>query len=314
MLIVIGFLSWGSRITFDCIGQTILSGKAEGWKKWKLCNLIMNRNNGAQSSCVLLTMIISGCQPCWLWGFKIFPTPTQTDLTPISKLSKRKQSTGCFALQGRLPISFLWKVFTDFYNLVCAYRHAVSSLQRFHDLCSKHMDKDGDLATERALCAPWYNAWTSSGRGSLLSKDCGKVFLLRWAFLKPAESPLHCSSQHHIPLEKSSFLPFISNLLCFLFPEFVFWSFWIWTKPKSQLKSRSILAASLMLLVRTRWNHMWRVWFQACYQPGFTGKPFSRVKLAAVTSLWILSELLSIFWALCCFGLEFAVQQTVPLD
>lgn len=45
-----------------------------------------------------------------------------TDLTPISKLSKCKQTTGCFALQGGLPISFLWKAFTDFYNLVCAHR------------------------------------------------------------------------------------------------------------------------------------------------------------------------------------------------
>ena len=112
---------------------------------------------------------------------------------------------------------------------------------------------------------------------------------------------LHCPSQHRIPLGKSSPLPFISNLLCFLFPEFAFWSFWIWTKPKSQLKSHSTLAASAVVLVCTRRNHMWHVWFQARYQPGFTCKPFNRVKLTVVTSLWILPELLSIFWALCCF-------------
>lgn len=101
-----------------------------------------------QSSCLLLTVIISGCQHCWLWGFKIFCVPAQTSL--YFQAFQCKQNTGCFALRGGLSITFLWKSFTDFYNLVCAFRHAASFPKYFVDLGSKHLDKDRDLAAQRA--------------------------------------------------------------------------------------------------------------------------------------------------------------------
>jgi len=68
-----------------------------------------------------------------------------------------KQNTGCFALRGGLSISFLWKSFTDFYSSVCAFRRAASFPKYFVDLGSKHLDKDRDLAAQRAPHAPWCN-------------------------------------------------------------------------------------------------------------------------------------------------------------
>lgn len=87
-----------------------------------------------------------------------------------------------------------------------------------------------------------YRLWQSVSVGLGISK----------ASRKPLAMKPHCLSQRRIPLGKSSPLPLVSNLLCFLFPELAFWSFWIWTKPKSQLKSHSTLAASTVLLVCTR--------------------------------------------------------------
>lgn len=150
----------------------------------------MNRNNGAQSSCVLLTMIISGCQHCWLWGFKIFPAPTQTSLLfPSFPSANRTQAASHY--REACPLVFYERVSQIFYNLVCAYRHAASFLQHFVDLCSKHLDKDGIWPHRGHLVQ--LDTLYFQRRGSLLSTDCGKVLLLGWAFLKPAESPLQWS-------------------------------------------------------------------------------------------------------------------------
>ena len=97
-----------------------------------------------------------------------------------------------------------------------------------------HLDTILLFQIQRRKVFAQYGLWQSISVGLGISK----------ASRKPLPVKPQCPSQHCIPLGKSSPLPFVSNLLCFLFPESAFWSFWIWTKPKSQLKSHSTLAAS----------------------------------------------------------------------
>lgn len=108
-----------------------------------------------------------------------------TDLTPISKLSKCKQTTGCFALQGGLPISFLWKAFTDFYNLVCAHRG--TNLP-----CNVCWSTKMGLAAQGAPCSPWSNPCGKDLRKIFAQHREGKALLLGWAFLQQQKSPRHC--------------------------------------------------------------------------------------------------------------------------
>lgn len=162
----------------------------------------MNRNNGAQSSCILLTMIISGCQHCWLWGFKIFPVPTQTSLLfPSFPSANRTQA----ALHYReaCPLVF-HESFTDFYNLVCAYRHAASFLKDFVDLRSKHLEKDMDLAAERAPYASCCNVCLSNPEDDSLCSVQPVAKHFCWighfkASRKPLAMKPYCTSPHHIP-------------------------------------------------------------------------------------------------------------------
>lgn len=58
-------------------------------------------------------------------------------------------------------------------------------------LLKAHEQRQGFGCTEGTLIQSLH--FRSSGGGSLLSTDCSKVFLLGWAFLKPAESPLQWS-------------------------------------------------------------------------------------------------------------------------
>lgn len=245
----------------------------------------MNRNNGAQSSCVLLTMIISGCQHCWLWGVKDFPCAS-TDLTPISKLSKSKQTTGCFALQGGLPISFLWKVFTDFYKLVCSIfpeillactcTKAGLCLHRGHleailvegDLCSAHRG---------AKHSCWAGHFHS--RRKLLIMDC------------------HCPPHRHIPLGKPSLFFPAHSVSCSL-------NFCVWKK--AQISTEISLHIGSLCSAPCLGGAICGVCgFKPTTQPGFKCKPFNRVQLTVPKTYE--------FCLTCCQYFELSVAQSSRL-
>lgn len=261
----------------------------------------MNRNNGAQSSCVLLTMIISGCQHCWLWGFKIFPVPTQTSL-PFPSFPSTNRAQAALHYREACPsvcCERLSRIFTTWCVHAGMQHLWTVLLTSTASTCTKtglwlhrgHLVQLEVIFVEEDLC--------SAQRGAKHSCWAGHFYSSRKLLVMES----HCPSQYHIPLGKSGPLPFVVSSL-FLVP-------WISAFEKSPNLHWNLTPLWQPL---SWWSHVRDVWFQAHHRPGFKCKPFNRVKLTVPTSLQILPDLLSVFWALCCFGGEFIVQKTVPLD
>lgn len=214
-----------------------------------------------------------------------------TDLTPISKLSKCKQTTGCFALQGGLPISFLWKAFTDFYNLVCAHRgtNLPCNVLLIH--------KDGFGCTGATLFTLKQSLWKRSSQ-NLCSAQRGESIAAGLGISTAAEIS---SSLPTIPLPTSTSqcsgqiqpLAFCFQLILFLVP-------WITAIKKKCPNLNWNLSPPWQPLQSSwsRWWHVWGVWFWTHHRPGFKCKSFNRVKFTVPKSLGMLPDRLSVFWAL----------------
>lgn len=249
----------------------------------------MNRNNGAQSSCVLLTMIISGCQHCWLWGFKIFPVPTQTSL-PFPSFPRANRPQAALHYREACPSVFserlsqiftTWCVHTGLQHLPCHVLLAWTWIKTGVWLHRGHPVHLEAILVEEDLC--------SAQRGAKLSCWAGHFYSSRKLLITDS----HCPPRHHIPLGKPSPWPFVSSSLCFLFPEFLHLK-------KAKISTEiSIHSGSLCSAPCLGGAICWGVWFQAHRWPGFTCKPFNRVKLTAPKAYE--------FYLTCCQYFELSV-------
>lgn len=178
----------------------------------------MNRNNGAQSSCVLLTMIISGCQHCWLWGFKIFPAPTQTSL-PFPSFPSANRPQAALHYREACPSVFCERL-SQIFTTWCVHA-GVQHLPCNVLLTSKHTHKEGVWLhrghLEAILVFPMEEDLCSAQRGQSIPDGLGISTASRKLLLMESR----CPSQHRVPLGKSSPWPFVSSSLCFLLSEFL---------------------------------------------------------------------------------------------
>lgn len=200
----------------------------------------MNRNNGAQSSCVLLTMIISGCQHCWLWGFKIFPVPTQTSL-PFPSFPRANRPQAALHYREACPSVFserlsqiftTWCVHTGLQHLPC------------HVLLAWTWIKTGVWLHRGTLCTWRQSLW----RKIFTQHREGQSFPAGLGISTAVESSSSLTPIAHLAI---TFL-WANPAPGLLFPAHSVscsLNFCIWKKPKSQLKSQSTLAASAVLLV-----------------------------------------------------------------
>lgn len=245
----------------------------------------MNRNNGAQSSCVLLTMIISGCQHCWLWGFKIGQHRSHSHFQAFQVQTDHR----LLCITGRPAHQFSVKGFHRFLQPGVCTQGCRSPLQR------SAVPQRWVLAAQEAPCSPWSNPCRKDLCKIFAQHREGRAFLLGWAFLQQQKSPHHCppSIAHlHITVLWANPAPGLlfpaHSVSCSL-------NFCIWKK-KAQISTEISPPWQPLQSSCSRWSHVWGVWFH--HRPGFKCKPFNRVKLTVPKSLGILPDLLSVFWAL----------------